>query len=89
VIEGFNSMITPLHTPRGIGVLMNSSDEPDVVTRNGRQIQVSAIMNTWRIDDDWWRDEISRQYFQVELKSGLIITIFHDLVSGRWYEQRY
>jgi hypothetical protein len=82
-------MITPLHTPREIGVLMNSSDEPDVVTRNGRRIRVSAIMNTWRIDDDWWRDEISRQYFQVELKNGLVIAIFHDLVSGKWYEQRY
>jgi len=88
-LKGFVSMITPLNTPREINVLINSRDEPDVVTRNGRRTRVSAIMNNWRIDDDWWRDEISRQYFQVELKSGLVITIFHDLISGKWYEQRY
>lgn len=81
-------MDIPLHIPREIEVQANDWGEPVAVTRNGRRIKVMAILNTWRIDDEWWREEISRQYFQVELKDGLVLTVFRDLLSGRWYEQR-
>ena len=82
-------MVTPLYVPKEIEVLTHDSGEPAVVIRNGKRSQVAAIQNTWRIDDEWWRERISRQYFQVELKNGLLMTIFHDLVSGKWYRQRY
>ncbi len=81
-------MVIPLHVPREIGVLANDSGEPTVITRNGRRIKVAAILDTWRIDDEWWREEISRQYFRLELKDGMVLTIFHDLISDRWYQQR-
>jgi hypothetical protein len=50
---------------------------------------VTAIQNAWRIDDEWWRERISRHYFRVELGDGQVLTVFHDLVSDRWYQQRY
>jgi hypothetical protein len=82
-------MATPLCLPREIDVRVNGRGEPVAVTRNGRRNRVAAIQGTWRIDDEWWRETISRQYFQVELQGGLVLTIFRDLVSGRWYQQRY
>jgi hypothetical protein len=42
----------------------------------------------WRIDDEWWRQEISRCYFELELSGGTVITAFQDLISGTWYWQR-
>ena len=81
-------MVTPLLMPRPVEVLTNDSNEPAAVTRNGKQSQVAAILNSWRIDDEWWREEISRHYFQVELQNGPVMTIFHDLVTSKWYEQR-
>ena len=81
-------MVTPLHMPRSVKVLANDSGEPAVVTRNGKSCQVVAILNSWRIDDEWWREEISRNYFQVELKNGPVVTVFHDLITNKWYEQR-
>jgi len=81
-------MVTPLHLPRLVKVLTNDSDEPAAVTRNGKQSQVATILNSWRIDDEWWREEISRHYFQVELQSGPVVTVFHDLITNKWYEQR-
>ena len=82
-------MAAALYVPREIEVLAHDSGEPAVVVRNDKRARVVSVLNSWRIDDEWWCDEISRQYFQVELKNGLVLTIFHDLVSGRWYQQRY
>ena len=81
-------MVTPLHLPKLIKVLANDSGEPAAVTRNGSRSQVAAILNSWRIDDEWWREEISRHYFKVELQNGPVMTVFHDLITGKWYEQR-
>ncbi len=50
---------------------------------------VVALHDTWRIDDEWWRDEIARRYFVVELEGGRRLTVYHDLVGDAWYEQGY
>lgn len=55
----------------------------------GRQRRVARISNEWRIDDEWWQQEVSRHYFELELVDGQVITVFQDLVSGNWYQQRY
>ena len=81
-------MVTPLQLPKPVNVLTNDSGEPAAATRNGKQCRVAAILNSWRIDDEWWREEISRHYFQVKLQNGLVMIVFHDLVTGKWYEQR-
>ncbi len=82
-------MVASLNMPREIEVLAHGSGAPAFIRRNRKLNQVAAILNSWRIDDEWWREMISRQYFRVELKNGLVITIFNDLVSGEWYQQRY
>ncbi len=82
-------MATPLYVPKEIEVLTNGLGEPAEVVRNGKRSQVAAIPSSWRIDDEWWRERISRQYFQVELEDGLVMTVFNDLVSDKWYQQGY
>jgi len=81
-------VVTHLSLPKLVNVLTNDSDEPAAITRNGQQCRVAAIQNAWRIDDEWWREEVSRHYFQVELQNGPVITVFRDVVTGKWYEQR-
>ena len=61
---------------------------PVSVRAAGRQQRVARISNEWRIDDEWWRQEISRHYFELELGDGQVITVFRDLASGKWYQQR-
>jgi hypothetical protein len=48
---------------------------------------VASILDRWRIDDEWWRNEVSRMYFQVELEGGQVVILFHDLITDRWYQQ--
>jgi hypothetical protein len=45
-------------------------------------------MEAWRVDDEWWRQEVSRLYFRLELEGGIRLTVFQDLISLKWYEQR-
>ncbi|MBI5947794.1 MAG: hypothetical protein HY875_06635 [Chloroflexi bacterium] len=55
----------------------------------GAYRRVTTIHDRWRIDDEWWRDEISRRYFAVELEGGRRVTLYHDLVADAWYAQPY
>jgi hypothetical protein len=55
--------------------------------RSQRELSVAEILDRWRIDDEWWRKEISRLYYHVALEGGRLVTIFHDLVDGGWFIQ--
>lgn len=82
-------MVTPLNSPRDIRVTADGDGNPVFVWVRNRQRRVARIRNVWRIDDEWWRREISRCYFELELSDGPVITVFQDLISGDWSRQRY
>jgi hypothetical protein len=50
-------------------------------------VGVEEVVERWRIDDEWWRKEISRMYHRVLLVDGRLMTVFQDLVEGHWYLQ--
>ena len=58
----------------------NAHGEPDAVVVQGRFQRVRAIQDSWRIDDEWWREEIARRYFAVELENGRKLTVYHSPV---------
>jgi hypothetical protein len=79
----------PLNMPRPIQVAVGEDGLPTSVVRAGRRVAVATITDTWRVDDEWWRDEISRLYYQLMLADETTITVFEDLIRGGWYAQRY
>lgn len=81
--------IRMLNEPRPLHVLANTAGVPKLLSRADRQADVVEILDVWRIDDAWWRDEIARCYLMVLLDDGTEASIYHDLVSGQWFEQRY
>ncbi len=68
-------------------VVANDRGAPTRVRARDRMKQVEAILETWRIDDEWWREAISRAYYSLLLEGGGHLTVYHDLVEGRWYSQ--
>ena len=43
------------------------------------------ILDSWRIDDEWWRKQpVSRLYYRVLLEDGMVVGLFKDLVSGEY-----
>jgi hypothetical protein len=62
---------------------------PVAVQWGGRHVGVSAVQDCWRIDEEWWQQEITRRYFLLHLADGRLLTVFHDLVGGGWFRQTY
>ena len=82
-------MVTLLNVPREIRVVADEHGSPVFVWIKGNRRRVTHVRDIWRIDDEWWRQEISRRYFELEMSNASVITVFQDLVSGNWYRQRY
>jgi hypothetical protein len=81
--------LRPLGRPRPIDVRTDEADEPVYVRLPGRPARrVEGIRERWRIDDEWWRQTISREYRAVVLDDGSMVTLFHDLLDGIWYAQK-
>ena len=81
--------IQPLNLPRPLAVDADEEGRPVAVSVKGTLRRVRAIRDSWRIDDEWWRSEISRRYWDVETEEARNLTVYQDLVSGEWFEQRY
>ncbi len=81
--------LRPLNQPMPAAVEAIAGGTPKAMLWRGVYKRVAAIHDTWRVDDEWWRDEIARRYFVVELEGGRRATVYHDLVRDAWYAQSY
>jgi hypothetical protein len=82
--------LRPLNRPRPIRVDTNEDGAPTAVHISGRRLTVESALETWRIDDEWWRPQpISRLYWRLLLEDGRTIDVFRDLITGRWARQTY
>lgn len=79
-----------LNRPRPAKVEANEEGEPAALLVSGRRIAVEAVLDRWRIDDEWWRERpVSRMYYQLILEDGRVVDVYRALLSGRWYRQTY
>ena len=53
---------------------------------NGRREPVE-VCNRWRVDEDWWRAPIARDYFKVVGRRWLAL-VYLDRVGGTWHLER-
>jgi hypothetical protein len=81
--------IRVLNQPRPVVVEADDNGLPRVLVQGRDRLRVLGIQDVWRIDDEWWREPISRRYFQIVLDNGVIRTLYHDLLGGEWFEQWY
>ncbi len=90
-----NIRLKTLGFPFPVHVRMDRERYPVEVRHSGRfgsgqqrsGGKVISIHEIWRIDDEWWRQPISRLYYQVILENGKMMTLYQDLTSGSWYAQ--
>lgn len=81
--------IQPVNAPEPVQVKENEDGQP-LKLRLGRWQAIASIEDTWRIDDEWWREApISRLYCEVMTAQGRRMTIFKDLLNQAWYRQNY
>ena len=78
--------LRPLNQPRPINVEADANDTPLNVEHHA----VEAILEKWRIEDEWWRAQpVSRTYWRLLLEDGRIVDVYRDGVREAWYRQAY
>jgi len=82
-----NNTLRSLNIPRPIRVQADARGRPVAIDRERQRVSVEQIEDRWRIDDEWWRSDISRMYYRVVLAGGRLLVMFQDLIGGQWYDQ--
>ncbi|HSR42414.1 MAG TPA: hypothetical protein VLL48_09585 [Longimicrobiales bacterium] len=77
--------LRPLGTPSPVDVRTGPDGRPVAVLRDSGDRTVVQIRERWRIDDEWWREPVSRLYFDVVLENGEALTLYRDRIDGGWY----
>jgi hypothetical protein len=62
--------------------------EPLAFEWRGEVHRALHLGHRWRVHLDWWRVEIWREYFQVEVHTGFTCVVYRDLLTGEWYLER-
>ena len=82
-----------LNVPQRVEVELDADGRPTMVRNceprkpdDGRRVE--AIGEIWRIDDEWWRQPISRLCIEVILDGGKHVVLFEDLVTREWWMQK-
>ena len=70
-----------------IEVRLLNSAIPKHFQWQGRIHKVQEVANNWRVDFGWWRLRIWRDYFKLQTTNGLLVIIYHDLITDSWYLQ--
>lgn len=77
-----------LNEPRPISVVTKAEHPVAIIEEHGEQA-VALIQDTWIVQDEWWRQEIHRQYYRLLLANGTLRIVYHDRVADTWHEQAY
>jgi hypothetical protein len=65
------------------GVAVDIARSTDEWTRR----EIESVGEVWRVDDEWWRQPISRRYVEVIMKGGKHSVLYLDLNTNEWFEQ--
>jgi hypothetical protein len=71
-----------------IAVVSDATQASRSFTWRGRTHPVQGIAKRWRVDVDWWRGRVWREYFKLATRTGLLVIVYRDLLTGDWYLQR-
>ena len=72
-----------VNDPRPVAVECDAQHRPAAVGG----VMVESVLESWRIDDEWWRQPITRCYHAVILDGGKRVMLFEDIVTGEWFAQ--
>lgn len=78
-----------VNEPRAVTVEFDKAGVMTVGRPDGRTVgKVEAVLESWRIDDEWWRQPISRSYLELMMEGGKRVVLFQDMLTGLWYMQQ-
>jgi hypothetical protein len=74
-----------LYAPQRVAVRTDPRGAPETV----EGATVEAVREEWLVEDRWWTQKpLRRHYFELALRDGRALTVFHTDRAQRWYRQR-
>jgi len=70
-------------------VTRGQAKAPIALIEHGCRRRIVSVQDSWRIDDEWWRNPISRHYYQVMVDDDSLRTVYRDLTDDVWWAQNY
>jgi hypothetical protein len=79
-----------LETPEQVRVEVAAEVPAGVFTDGGGRRPVQRICARWRVETDWWRSAVSREYWKVVLggPEELLCDVYQDRLTGEWWLSR-
>lgn len=74
-----------LEKPEELRVRVNVQGVPLTIVRDGEKLRITKVYEQWRVTEEWWGKEVSRNYFKVKTNKGLVYDIYRDMPGGNWY----
>ena len=66
-----------------------AGEEPVAFRWNRRQHRIQGVSARWRIHTLWWTDAVVwRDYWEVTTDTGLLCTLFRNLLTDGWFLER-
>ena len=88
--QGRAGRARPLNRPRPLRGEADDDGQPVAIHLTNGRFTVEEVLETWRIDEEWWRKQpVSRVYFSLLLEDGRTVTVYRNLISDRWATQSY
>jgi len=66
-------------------VRTGANGSPVAVRCAGAWRDVTEVALTWRVETDWWRVPVRRDYVRCLLAGGECVDVYRDLESGVWF----
>jgi hypothetical protein len=58
---------------------------PDALLTAAGWRGVAQVLNHWRVETDWWRSRVRREYFRCLLSDGECVDLYQDLDTASWH----
>ncbi len=82
VAESYDSTTLQLCPPENDAELCTTV-ENDVARK-----AIESILEIWHVDDEWWREPISRRCVEVILEGGKHVILYEERTTNDWFMQR-
>ena len=86
----FASSLAPLSAPSPVRVMCSGDTPRRVSAGRVNWRAVDRVVDLWEVDTEWWTPApVRRRYWRLAMADGGLMTVYRDLITGRWFRQGY
>ena len=71
-----------------VEVRTGSDGHPAAIRTAQGWARVVEVVNTWRVETDWWRVAVGRDYVRCLIADGDCVDLYQDLATAEWHRER-